>query len=121
MIKLFFFLFSIINMNIKLEHVLLLLLFVCFLKMIRDKCCCRLTEGYFGETQLYHVGQFAKKHPTVGPLAVAGTAVGAGAACALGGCEALGLGAAADGVFMVGEDIVGGGGIRSAFTLIGSE
>lgn len=28
-------------MEIKLEHVLLLLLFACFLKMIRDKCCCR--------------------------------------------------------------------------------
>ena len=28
-------------MEIKLEHVLLLLLFFCFLKMIRDKCGCR--------------------------------------------------------------------------------
>lgn len=109
-------------MEIKLEHVLLFLLFVCFLKMIRDKCCCRLTEGYFGEEQLYHVGQFEKHHPYVGPLAVAGTAVGAGAACALGGCAALGLGAAADGAALVWtEDIVGGQTARSAFTLVGSE
>lgn len=33
-------------MNIKLEHVLLFLLFVLFLKLIRDKCCCcRQVEG----------------------------------------------------------------------------
>jgi len=89
--------------------------------MLRDKCCCRLTEGYFGETQLHHVSQFAKHHPVAGPLAVAGTAVGAGAACALGGCEAVGLGAAADGAFMAGEDILGGQTVRSAFMLMGSE
>ena len=101
-------------MEIKLEHVLLLLLFVFLLKMIRDKCCCRLTEGYFGEGVVDTVNDFNRKHPYTAPIVDVGVTAG----CLLGGCEAAAVGGTA---FMVGDDIVGGQTARSAFVLAGSE
>lgn len=101
-------------MNIKLEHVLLFLLFVLFLKMIRDKCCCRLTEGYFGEAVVDKVDDFNREHPYTAPIVDVGVTAG----CLLGGCEVAAAGGTA---FMVGDDIAGGETARDAFVYLGSE
>ena len=70
-------------MNIKLEHVFLFLLFVLFLKMIRDKCCCRrqvegLPEIEIVGTLLEMVG--AGSTETAGGEIVGGRLAGSGAA-----------------------------------------